>query len=35
VWIVPADGSAEPRQVSPVDATGIDAIWQPVLAPLP
>jgi Tol biopolymer transport system component len=34
VWIVPFDGSASPRQLSPSGASVRDPAWQPVLAPL-
>ena len=35
LWIVPADGSEEPRQISSDGADGQQAVWQPILVPLP
>ncbi|MDQ3690110.1 MAG: SH3 domain-containing protein [Chloroflexota bacterium] len=35
LWIVPVDGSEEPRRISPVDATANTAEWQPILVELP
>lgn len=35
VWVVPFDGSASPRQISPSGGTARSPAWQPVLVPLP
>ena len=35
MWIVPADGSEAPRQISPEGSGAQLADWQPVLVPLP